>query len=1055
MKNLALITLLAFSTFAAAEQTNRAEQILAATGVQGGLIVHLGCADGTLTAALQQNGPYLVHGLDPDPRQVAQARAHVHALGVYGQVSIAQHQGNTLPYADKLVNLLICEERGEITMEECLRVLAPKGVAYIKTGNGWHKTVKPWSADIDEWTHHLHDAGGNPVGSDRVTGPPHHLQWTVGPLWARNHGYTPSVSAMVSAQGRLFYICDEALTGAGEAVPGRWFLLARDAFSGVELWKRPVPNWGSAKLSGTPDTGQKITTGRFTMPLHLGKRLVAVGDTVYVTLGATAPVTALNAATGETRQVFAGTEYADEILCVGERLHVTLNPAQDIATLVPGGSELPAPPPGKRICTVDTNTGRILWKRGPFVGVRSSRGQDPFGRLELAADEHNVLALTLDTIECLAADSGQTRWRIVRPQMAKESVRKLGFAGMFDYTLTTMVFHDGVVLLAQPEPNTHHTYHTIPGALYAFDVKDGRQLWKESFGGWGHSTQPDIFVVDGLVWTHVHVETEYGSAWGKGYRARDTSKVDYRIKALDLMTGELRREISTKDIFDVGHHNRCYRAKITERFLMCSRRGVEFVDLETGENYQNHWVRSGCKLGNLPCNGLLYVAPHPCQCYMDAKLKGFNALAPKNTSASPPSAKTMRLKKGPAYGTSSNVTPHPGDWPTYRGNARRTGASDNRVSPLLKPAWRVSIGARPSALSIADGKVLVAGVDAHTVHALDAGSGRAIWQYTADARVDSPPSFHGNAAIFGSTDGRVHSLRVSDGELIWRFDAAPSQRLVSAFGQLESAWPVHGSVTMHQGKCWFSAGRSSHLDGGIRIYALDPGLGRVIFERTLYTPDPETGKSPVETSANQMAGVLNDILGADTENVYLRQMNISSNAASAGQYLHSTAGFLDASWFNRTAWTFGPARTSGLMVLGKNSAYGVEVFHGRGANVVFAPGTGSYQLKCLPLKARTATQNKGRSRGPKPRWERRIGIRVSALLRAGNTLFVAGAPDALEPGANGLLSAFDASTGEKLAQYELEAPPVWDGMAAARARLYLSLSNGAVVCMHSNAKQGI
>ena len=47
----------------------------------------------------------------------------------------------------------------------------------------------------------------------------------------------------------------------------------------------------------------------------------------------------------------------------------------------------------------------------------------------------------------------------------------------------------------------------------------------------------------------------------------------------------------------------------------------------SGENFQNHWVRSGCKVGNLPCNGMLYVAPHPCGCYIDAKLTGFNALA--------------------------------------------------------------------------------------------------------------------------------------------------------------------------------------------------------------------------------------------------------------------------------------------------------------------------------------------------------------------------------------------------------------------------------------------
>ena len=60
---------------------------------------------------------------------------------------------------------------------------------------------------------------------------------------------------------------------------------------------------------------------------------------------------------------------------------------------------------------------------------------------------------------------------------------------------------------------------------------------------------------------------------------------------------------------------------------MASRRGVEFVDLATGENFQNHWVRSGCQLGDMPCNGLLYVAPHACVCYINAKLTGFNARA--------------------------------------------------------------------------------------------------------------------------------------------------------------------------------------------------------------------------------------------------------------------------------------------------------------------------------------------------------------------------------------------------------------------------------------------
>ena len=59
-----------------------------------------------------------------------------------------------------------------------------------------------------------------------------------------------------------------------------------------------------------------------------GKRLVAVGDAVYVTLGAAAPVTALDAATGDLRRVYDQTANADEILCIDGRLIVTINPSK-------------------------------------------------------------------------------------------------------------------------------------------------------------------------------------------------------------------------------------------------------------------------------------------------------------------------------------------------------------------------------------------------------------------------------------------------------------------------------------------------------------------------------------------------------------------------------------------------------------------------------------------------------------------------------------------------------------------------------------------------------
>ena len=62
-------------------------------------------------------------------------------------------------------------------MKEVLRVLAPNGVAYIKKGSRWTKTVKPWPKEIDEWTHYFHGADGNPVARDSIVGPPEPLQF--------------------------------------------------------------------------------------------------------------------------------------------------------------------------------------------------------------------------------------------------------------------------------------------------------------------------------------------------------------------------------------------------------------------------------------------------------------------------------------------------------------------------------------------------------------------------------------------------------------------------------------------------------------------------------------------------------------------------------------------------------------------------------------------------------------------------------------------------------------------------------------------------------------
>ena len=223
-----------------------AKEILTGAGVQGGLVVHLGCGDGKLTAALRTNESYLVHGLDTDPANIDKARRHIQSRSLYGKVSVERLSSDRLPYTDNLVNLVVSEDVGEVSMQEILRVLAPQGVAYIKQGDRWSKTIKPRPGDIDEWTHFLHDPTNNAVANDTRVGLPHHVQWIAESRWARGHETLATVSGVVSANGRIFSIVDEGPT-ASVTLPSQWYfhsthdVICLDAKTSRECWRSPYP----------------------------------------------------------------------------------------------------------------------------------------------------------------------------------------------------------------------------------------------------------------------------------------------------------------------------------------------------------------------------------------------------------------------------------------------------------------------------------------------------------------------------------------------------------------------------------------------------------------------------------------------------------------------------------------------------------------------------------------------------------------------------------------------------------------------------------------------
>ncbi|MBC8872775.1 MAG: PQQ-binding-like beta-propeller repeat protein [Planctomycetes bacterium] len=1045
----------------AGEVEDQANQILEDTGIKGGLIVHVGCGDGKLTAALRAGDQYLVHGLDCDEANVRAAREHIRSLGLYGKVSVEQFDGTHLPHTDNLANLVVFDDLGDVSMDEVVRVLAPGGVALSLNRQSEienRKSIKPRPTEIDEWTHYLYDASNNAVSKDTISGPPHHVQWIGGPKWARGHEQLASVSSVVSSGGRVFYIVDEA-SPASVTLPSNWTLMARDAFNGVLLWKRSLGDW-EYRL-------RPFRSG----PPQLSRRLVSIEDRVYVTLGYGAPLTALDAATGEVAKEYEGTEGTEEIVYHDGTLYLVVGDVAEQRALdeaVRRGQ--PLPPVARRITAINADTGQSLWTKTDVDAA------EVFA-LSLVISQGRAFFQTKGEVICLNTDSGQEIWRSARPA----SLKRPG------WSVPTLVVYGDVLISADrkvpeepeegPRPRKVQWDYSFgggnapPGDMIAFSTETGERLWSVPCRE-GYNAPVDVLVADGLLWS------------GNLVGARDPGITVAR----DPATGEVKRERpDDHEFFTPGmSHHRCYRNKATERFIMLGRSGVEFVDVQTGKACANHWIRGTCQYGVMPANGLLYVPQHTCACYIKTKLNSFNALAPERESKgqSVEESKGDRLQRGPAFTDIQQLgssTPDPDAWPTYRHDIARSGATASEISADLENVWQTKVGGRLSSVVSADGKVFVADIDDHSVHAFSLQDGQSIWSYTTGGRVDSPPTVYQGLVLFGSADGWVYCLRASDGAMAWRFRAAPEERRAVIYDGLESAWPVSGSVLVQEGVAYFAAGRSSFLDGGIYLYGVDATTGEQQYEFCVSGRDPETGEQPKSAVKGfDMPGGLPDVLSGDGTFLYMRDLKFDRQCvqqADGGLHLFSPTGYLDDSWWHRSYWIYGSRFVAGWggwwqvgnqVPAGRLLAFDDSTIYGFGRS--FYPGgnagqwnKGEYYHVFATSKDQATVQRpapkKKRGRPPGDRtlveflWSKRADVKARALVLAGKTLFMAGplgethhSTDAFE-GREGIrLQATSTEDGSKLAECELDSLPVFDGMAAADGRLLLVTKDGKVRC---------
>lgn len=1018
-----------------------------------GFAIHVGCEDGSKTALLRSS-LFVVHGLDASAANVDRARKTLQERGLYGPIEIHRFDGSRLPYIDNLANLIVADGQ-QVSPAEIDRVLAPDGIALID-GRAFRKK-RPDA--IDDWTHYLYDAAASGASRDRKFEIPNRIQWHGGPLWAGDHDNDSTLDAMVAANGRIFSILGESkfqVPHKDIVIP--YYLTAHDAHNGVILWKRKLDRWGWQQW--------KTHYASFNnSPLQLPRRLVAVGDRVYVTLGYHSPISVLDAATGEKLIDIQGSELTDELVVHDNVVIAAINslPPKPEST-VPDARPRAEDYPPKKIKAFSAVDGRLLWSTDKIFGsvnketnVEASKRRKQVGKrtLQLGLRAGAALANIVvgsgavcfadrRELVCLDFASGKERWRT-------EAVKPAEFPWRRDEVkVGSLKIANDVVFVNEP------------GKITAYSLADGSPAWSKPHSDVQWFTWRDAFVRDNnvIVW---------GDERGTIEAPKKTGVAKYSfpkaVKSYDVSNGKLSGQTDIGSFFAASHHHRCYQNKMTANYIIAGRMGTEFVNLETGKTSVVKWVRGTCDYGIMPAYGMLYTAPNTCWCYSETFIQGYNALSA--TFPGQPNLYenvTQELFKGPGYGLAPDPDREalPADWPTFRADRQRTGANpSSNISPSLTKVWAIQESDGLTAPVIAHKRIFLADKQRRRVFCLDLESGDELWSHTSGGTVDSPPTYSQGFLVFGSSDGTVSALQAGTGRLIWRFHTAKNVWFRGNDGRIDSVLPVHGSVLVENDRVVFAAGQNAYLDSGVFFYALDLRTGKVLKSKHHFYHSEDVENLLEKDGVHTSRGMRSGIAASDGEFLYIQnsQLDRDLNQVAKGQpkggkkfdsKIISYSTLLDDTITKRNFRFLDQGRS------------GTQLCLDTASNSAYSAGT----VKSIRFLVKTQSFKPGESGGflfrsyektgnrTKPAWQIRHPIVPFCMVATDKYLFVGGGEDEIDPKdsqknyqgrGKGLLYVLSRKDGRLVKSYELEAPPIHEGIAIAGDAIVIVLRSGKLL----------
>jgi outer membrane protein assembly factor BamB len=406
-----------------------AKAIVRESGVKRGFCLVLGCETGRLALELAKLTNLKIIGVEPDAQKVAAARKALDDAGLYGaRVTVDQGALDKLPYAPYFANLIVSDTAllgrlNDCPAKEVLRLLKPcggvamlgqpgearsgvtalsqaalrswfagagvPGVQVAETSGVWATFKRDPLPGAGSWTHQYADAANTTCGDDKLVKCPLGLIWFGDPGPLQMVSRHRRAAAPLSVNGILL-------------VEGEHAINAYDAYNGLKLWQRNIPNVirtrvsdESSNLAADENSFYVATTNKclrldaatgavkvtFSMPRAADSRArswchVAVANGLLIgTSSATNVVSdmmfACDAATGQLRWTYTGGSIQNATISIADgRVFFTDGGAQPPPAAKPGAKPgvrvvktAAKPSPLRTVTALDLATGRPVWRK--------------------------------------------------------------------------------------------------------------------------------------------------------------------------------------------------------------------------------------------------------------------------------------------------------------------------------------------------------------------------------------------------------------------------------------------------------------------------------------------------------------------------------------------------------------------------------------------------------------------------------------------------------------------------------------------------------------------